>query len=87
MCLLPLQVGNIELKVGLWKLLIKDHIIVNLNLIFTLRFSGATDAFRNYKRQIYIGLFVLVLLFSIFLAIPATVYSHIVLIQKGTGKK
>ena len=87
MCLLPLQVGNIELKVGLWKLLIQDHIIVNLNLIFTLRFSGATDAFRNYKRQIYIGLFVLVLLFSIFLAIPATVYSHIVLIQKGTGKK
>ena len=65
----------------------KDHIIVNLNLIFTLRFSGATDAFRNYKRQIYIGLFVLVLLFSIFLAIPATVYSHIVLIQKGTVKK
>ena len=50
-------------------------------------FSGATDAFRNYKRQIYIGLFVLVLLFSIFLAIPATVYSHIVLIQKDTGKK
>ena len=87
MCLLPLQVGNIELKVGLWKLLIKDHIIVNLNLIFTLHFSGATDAFRNYKRQIYIGLFVLVLLFSIFLAIPATVYSHIVLIQKDTGKK
>ena len=65
----------------------KDHIIVNLNLILALLFSGATDAFRNYKRQIYIGLFVLVLLFSIFLAIPATVYSHIVLIQKGTGKK
>ena len=85
MCLLPLQVGNIELKVGLWKLLIKDPIIVNLHLILPI--SGATDAFRNYKRQIYIGLFVLVLLFSIFLAIPATVYSHIVLIQKDTGKK
>ena len=66
---------------------IKDAIIANLKLILTLPFSGATDAFRNYKRQIYIGLFVLVLLFSIFLAIPATVYSHIVLIQKDTGKK
>ena len=66
---------------------IKDAIIANLNLILTLPISGATDAFRNYKRQIYIGLFVLVLLFSIFLAIPATVYSHIVLIQKDTGNK
>ena len=85
MCLLPLQVGNIESKVGSWKLRI-DPIIANLDLIVTLPFPGATDAFRNYKRQIYIGLFVLVLLFSIFLAIPATVYSHIVLIQRDTGK-
>ena len=86
MCLLPLQVGNLELKVGLMKLLIRCyHCKSKFNRY--LAFLGATDAFRNYKRQIYIGLFVLVLLFSIFLAIPATVYSHIVLIQKGTGKK
>ena len=39
---------------------------------------GATEAFQNYKKQVYIGLFVLCLLFSIFLAIPATAYSDIV---------
>jgi len=61
-------------------------VLILLSSYVSLTFAGATDAFRNYKRQIYIGLFVLVLLFSIFLAIPATVYSHIVLIQKDTDE-
>jgi len=53
-------------------------VLILLSAYVSLKFAGATEAFQSYKKQVYIGLFVLCLLFSIFLAIPATVYSDIV---------
>lgn len=53
-------------------------VLILLSSYVSLKFAGATEAFQNYKKQVYIGLFVLCLLFSIFLAIPATAYSDIV---------
>ena len=47
---------------------------------------GATGAFQNYKKQIYIGLFLLCLLISIFLSIPATVHSGIFMDQGNPSK-
>ena len=37
----------------------------------SLKFSGASHAF-NFKKSLYIALFVVALLFSVFIAIPAT---------------
>lgn len=55
------------------------HFKISFNMkLVTVNISGATEAFQSYKKQVYIGLFVLCLLFSIFLAIPATTYSDIV---------
>jgi len=51
-------------------------VLILLSTYVSLKYAGANQALK-FRRQIYIATFVLVLVFSVFMAIPATVHSTI----------
>ena len=68
------------------KIFVSLYIFKNKKKLITVSILGATDGFQKYKKTAYIVLFVLCLLISIFLAIPATHYSGVFMRHSNIGE-